>query len=212
MGILTVATANTAQSERLDTLGADLIAIQQLSTLADQIRQITLDVEKRVVGRHPADLGVRLEPGSWSIAECLGHLTQTTLLFLPAISLAISQARKLSRNRRLKTGILPGLLIRSLSPPYRIRFKVLPQLAPKNMDSQTAWISFVESQSQLLEILNSAAGLAIDKVTIKSPVYARITYNIYGAFRMLVAHQRRHIWQIEQILKTLNNQIFPGVA
>ncbi len=90
--------------------------------------------------------------------------------------------------------------------PYRLRFQVLPQLAPQNQDPEKAWTNFVDSQNQLLETLRSGAGLAIDKVSIKSPVYARITYNIYGAFRMLAAHQSRHIWQIEQILKALDYQ------
>jgi hypothetical protein len=211
MGILTVATANTAQSAGLD-VGADLIAIQQLAAVAHQIRQITCDVKAQVLGREMAVLGKRLEPGSWSVTECLDHLTQTTRSFLPEISLAISEARKLTKNRRLRTGLVPSLLIRSLNPPYRIRFKVLPQITPRNLDSQTAWINFVNSQSQLLEVLSSAAGLAIDEVRIKSPVYARISYNIFGAFRMLVAHQSRHIWQIEQILKILDSRAVPGVA
>jgi hypothetical protein len=89
---------------------------------------------------------------------------------------------------------------------------VLPQLTPQNANSETAWVAFVESQRQLLETVLSAAGLAIDKVRIKSPVYARISYNLYGAFRMLAAHQSRHIWQIEQILKALDNRLTSGIA
>jgi hypothetical protein len=213
MGTLSVPTANTAQSEGLDILGAELVSIQQqVTTIADQIRQMTRSAEALVLQRDQADLVTRLKPGSWSVAECLDHLTQTTRAFLPAISAAIAEAPKLRRNRRLRTGILPNLFIRNLNPPYRIRFKVLPQLTPRNPDSETAWMSFLESQSQLLEALLSTAGLAIDKVRIKSPVYARITYNIYGAFRMLAAHQSRHIWQIEQILKALDKRPASRIA
>jgi hypothetical protein len=39
---------------------------------------------------------------------------------------------------------------------------------------------------------------------VQSPVYARLRYNVYGALRMLAAHERRHLWQIERILKTLD--------
>ena len=205
MGTLTVPTANTAQSEALDILGAAL-SIQQQIVIADQIRQTTRDAEVLLAGRDKADLISPLKPGSWCVAECLDHLTQTTRAFLPAISEAIAEAPKFKRNRRLRTGLLPNLFIRNLNPPYRIRFKVLPQLTPQNPDSETAWMSFVESQAQLLAALLSTAGLAIDKVRIKSPVYARISYNIYGAFRMLAAHQSRHIWQIEQILKALDKR------
>jgi len=204
MGILTVPTANTAQSEVLNLVGAEPFAIQQLATIAEQIQQITYRIEALTLGRDKGDLGIRLESGSWCVAECLEHLTQTTRSFLPPIADAIDEAPKLTADRRMRTGILADLLIRTLKPPYRIRFNVLPQLAPKQSDTGTAWTGFVESQSQLLAMVLSATGLAIDEVRIKSPVYARISYNIYGAFRMLVAHQSRHLWQIEQILKALD--------
>jgi hypothetical protein len=216
MGTLTVPTANTAQPAVFDVLGAGLgaerIAIRQLAMVVDQIHRITRDAEVQVVSRDKAELGLRLEAGSWCVAECLDHLDQTTRSFLPPISEAIAEAPKLTTNRRLRTGILPSLFIRNLNPPYRIRFKVLPHLTPQNTDSETAWPAFVESQSQLLQTVLSAAGLAIDKVTINAPVYARISYNIYGAFRMLAAHQSRHIWQIQQILKALDDRLPSGIA
>jgi hypothetical protein len=212
MGILTVVGNNTVQSSGLNVSGAELASIQQQATIAHQIRQATNDLEKLVVGRNKTELATRLEPGSWSVVECLDHLTQTTRAFLPAISAAIAVAPQLNNNRRLRTGFLPSLFIRNLNPPYHVRFKVLPQLAPQNPDSETALASFAESQAELLAILSSTAGLAIDKVRIKSPVYGRISYNIYGALRMLAAHQRRHIWQISQILKALDSRLTTGVA
>ena len=216
MGTLTVPNANTAQSAAFDVLGvglpAESIAVRQLAMVTDQIHRITRDAEVQVLSRDKADLSLRLAAGSWCVAECLDHLVQTTRSFLPAISDAIAEAPKLTTNRPLRTGILPSLFIRNLNPPYRIRFKVLPQLTPQNADSETAWTDFVESQAQLLETVLCASGLAIDKVRIKSPVYARISYNIFGAFRMLAAHQSRHIWQIEQILKALDNRLTTGIA
>ena len=215
MGILTLPTANPVQPEAFDVLratpGAQPIATQQLASVADQIRRTTRDAEVQVFSRDKTDLGTRLEPGSWCVAECLDHLTETTRSFLPAISKAIAEAPKLSSNRPLRTGILPSLFIRNLNPPYRIRFQALPQLTPKNTDSEIVWAAFLESQSQLSQTVLSAAGLAIDKVRIKSPVYARISYNIYGAFRMLAAHQSRHIWQIERILKALDRRLTSGM-
>jgi hypothetical protein len=209
MGIQAVISANTEQSDRLHISGASLLTIstQQHAAIAHQIEQLTKELRILVLGRTKTKLMTRLEPGSWCVAECLDHLTQTTRAFLPAISEAVARAPKLATNRRLRTGILPSLFIRNLNPPYHIRFKVLPRLAPQNPDSDTAWASFLQSQSELAAVLNSAAGLAIDKVRIKAPVYARISYNIYGAFRMLAAHQSRHVWQISQILRVLDSRL-----
>lgn len=211
MGILTVTAANSVCAPGLDIVGANLVSIQQQATIAQQLQQTTYDLEALVRSRHQADLLMRLSANSWCVAECLDHLTQTTCILLPAMARAIAQAPELTKNRYLKTGILPGVFIRILTPPYRIRLKVLPQLAPQNVSWEQAWNRFVDSQSELLTMLSSAAGLAIDKVRIKSPVYARITYNIYGAFRMLAAHQTRHVWQIREILKTLENRRTPAM-
>lgn len=209
---LSVASTLPAQSENPAIFTTEHISIQQQVTIAHQILKATRDAEALVRGRDRSDLSVRLKPGSWCVAECLDHLTQTTMAFLPAISAAIATAPRLTSNRRLRTGIIPSLFIWNLTPPYRIRFTVLPQLVPQNQDAETVWTSFLDSQRQLLETLRSAIGLAIDRVNIKSPVYARISYNIYGAFRMLAAHQSRHIWQIEQILTALDHPPASSVA
>jgi hypothetical protein len=186
--------------------GANQISLRQLATLAEQVEIVTHFAERLVEGRSKAELNLRLEPNSWSVAQCLDHLAQTTRAFLPAITDSVATAPKLLTSRPLRTGLLARLFIRNLEPPYRIRIKVLPQLTPQHQDFDLAWSSFVDSQSQLSEAVFSAAGLAIDTVKIKSPVYARVSYNVYGAFRMLMAHERRHLWQIEQILGALDRR------
>jgi hypothetical protein len=40
-------------------------------------------------------------------------------------------------------------------------------------------------------------------------VYARISHNVYGAFCMLIAHERRHLWQITEILRNLDRKQTP---
>lgn len=178
----------------------------QLASLLEQFHRATRAANRLVLDREADDLTNRLEPGSWSATECLDHLARTTFSFLPAISRAVATAPELTTNRTLRTGTIASLLIRNLEPPYHLRYKVLSHLAPQERDFATAWSSFEHSQSQLSEALQSAAGLAIDKVTVPCPLCAQVTYNTYGAFRMLAAHQRRHLWQMEQILRGLDGR------
>ncbi len=178
----------------------------QLASLLEQFHGATREANKLVLGREADDLTSRLEPWSWSATECLDHLARTTLSFLPAISRAVATAPELTTNRALRTGTIALLLIRNLEPPYRLRYKVIPQLAPRGQDFAAAWSSFENSQSQLSAAVQSAAGFAIDKVKVPCPSCAQVTYNAYGAFRMLAAHQRRHLWQMEQILGALDGR------
>jgi len=178
----------------------------QLASILEQIQRATAEARRLVLERSAQELTARLEPESWSSAECLDHLTQTTNSFLPAILTAIAAAPKFTTVRPLRTGTIASLLIRNLEPPYRLRYRVLRNLVPKEKDFDAAWVGFEESQSRLLTTVRSAAGLAIDKVKVQCPVNAHLTYNVYGAFRMLAAHERRHLWQIQQILATLDGK------
>jgi DinB superfamily len=176
----------------------------QLDTVLNQAEDVMVKARDLVAGRSQSDLTTSLESTSWSVAQCLDHLAQTTNAFVPAISSAIARAPRLTTNRALSTGTLARLFILNLEPPYRLRFKVLTSLVPNRRDFNAAWNAFPESQAELERTIRSARGLAIDRVRVESPVYARFSYNVYGALRMLTAHQRRHLWQIEQILRTLD--------
>jgi hypothetical protein len=184
--------------------GAIRISTGQLDGVLNQVEALTVKVKTLVAGRSQSDLISSVESASWSVAQCLDHLAQTTNAFIPPISSAIAVAPRLTTNRALRTGALTQLFIRNLEPPYRLRFKVPAPLVPRQQDFNSAWGAFEESQAQLAKTIRSAAGLAIDQVRVESPVYARFSYNVYGALRMLTAHERRHLSQIEQILNALD--------
>lgn len=199
MGNVAVA---SAAGTRLAAIGAGA----QLAGLLEQTQSVTRQAQALVLGRSPKLLGARCAPESWSVAECFAHLAQTSCAFLPAIFQALAEAPEIGSERRLRTGTLAWWFVRNLEPPYRIRLKVLKQLAPQHREFEGAWQAFLDSQSQLTTAIQSASGLAIDKVRVKSPVYARFSYNVYGALCMLVAHERRHLWQVQQILEELERQ------
>jgi DinB superfamily len=174
----------------------------QLEAVSNQVENVTRKAGKLVAGRSVADLTTNVESTSWSVAQCLDHLTLTTTAVLPAISAAIARAPRLTTNRALRTGALTRVFLRNLEPPYRLRLSVHSSLVPRQSDFHFAWGTFEKSQAQLTKTIQAAIGIAIDQVTVESPVYARLSYNVYGALRMLAAHERRHLWQIERILNT----------
>jgi hypothetical protein len=178
----------------------------QLGSLLEQYQCANREASGLVLDRSADELAARLKPESWSTAECLDHLARTTNSFLPAISRAVAAAPLLTTKRQLRTGTVASLMIRNLEPPYRLRYKVIAPLVPQETNFDAAWTAFERSQSRLLETVYSALGLAIDKVTVPCPVCTHVTYNAYGAFRMLAAHQRRHLWQIQQILAALDRR------
>jgi len=209
MGILTYATGNFVRLPKLLGLPARDGMIQvssgQLEAVLQQVEDVSRKAHDLVAGRTTAHLTTGLGSVSWSVTQCLDHLARTTNAVLPAISMAIARAPRLTTNRALRTGALTRVLLRNLEPPYRLRFSVHSSVVPRQDNFRLAWGAFEDSQNQLAWTIRCAAGLALDRVIVKSPVYARLRYNVYGALRMLAAHERRHLWQMEGILKNLDD-------
>ena len=192
-----------ADKERCD--GDSSLGLQ-LACLLQQVESATNHAKRLVLGRSDHKLTVRVRTGSWSVTECLEHLALTTRVFLPPIAEIMAVTPRLTRNRPLHCDAVARVLIHMLEPPYRLRHKVLAHLAPQRNDFPCVWKAFLESQEQLAEITRSAVGLAIDTVKIQSPVCSRVSYSVYGALGILSAHQRRHLWQMEQVLQSLDRR------
>jgi len=150
---------------------------------------------------------VRPNASSWSAAECLSHLSISTELFLPVLQKAIDDARKRGQanaKRQPKMDILGRVLRWFLEPPIRQRVKTRAPFVPRSVRAKAeAFGEFAALQSKLAEQIASARDLDLGRIKIVSPFDKRVRYNVYSAFRIVIAHQRRHLWQAEQAVASL---------
>ncbi len=149
---------------------------------------------------------VRPNPASWSAAECLAHLTIASEMFLPPLHLAIEEVR--SRGGRSdkppKMDVVGRVMRWFLEPPMRKRVQTTAPLVPRSIRAKSeAFGQFAALQEKLIELLRSGRGLDLDKARIVSPFDTRVKYNAFSAFRIIVAHQRRHLWQAEHAIAAL---------
>jgi hypothetical protein len=151
---------------------------------------------------------VRPNPSSWSAAECLSHLSISSESFLPVLRAALDDARKrkLTSTKDPKMDLLGRILRWFLEPPIRAKTKTTAPFVPRAVRAKAdAFGEFASLQSKLSELLNTARGLDLGRVKIVSPFDKRVKYNVFSAFRILVAHQRRHLWQAEQAVAALRH-------
>ena len=151
---------------------------------------------------------VRPHPSSWSAAECISHLSISTQSFLPVLGAAIEDARKrglvTKGNGKLKMDVLGRVLRWFLEPPIRTKTKTSAPFVPRSVRAKAeAFGEFASLQQKLAELLLAARGLDLTKVKIISPFDKRVKYNVFSAFRIVVAHERRHLWQAEQAVAAL---------
>ena len=148
---------------------------------------------------------VRPHPSSWSAAECIAHLSMSTEMFLPVISAAMDEARRRGLKPRPPRMDLLGRTLRwFLEPPIRQRVKTSAPFVPKAVRAKAdAFAEFAALQGKFAELVNRAREVDVTRVKIVSPFDRRVRYNVYSAFRIVVAHQRRHLWQAEQAVASL---------
>jgi hypothetical protein len=177
-----------------------------------QIKQELLDARERArrlsEGLSDTLWGTAPAPGKWSIAECVTHLNITSERYVPIIDDAIREGREIGAKaaRPPRRDFMGWLLARMLEPPYRMRMKTTAPFVPARIEPMTDVLErFDYLQGELLVRIDRAQGLPLERLHVVSPFNARVKYNLYSALKLIPVHQRRHLWQAEQVRAALQN-------
>ena len=156
----------------------------------------------------PAEtMEIKLNSKTWSCTEVCQHLIQFNRLYLRKMNRAIEQAdSKPKSDNDFKTGWLTRKLGGMVEPPYKIGIKTLKPMYPSNLElSITDTLdALANTENEVLQILDRAKQEQwnLDKIKGRNPVF-KFKMSLTEFIIYLDAHQRRHFWQIEQILKRL---------
>jgi hypothetical protein len=169
----------------------------QLDSIARQLSAASRRAQAVFSGLTRAQLITRPPDGGWSIAECVAHLIRTNVVYFEIFERELPRAPQ--GNGPFRMGLKARLLRWILEPPYRHGVKTSPLFEPVVTDPEVTLGGFVASNEKMIGYCRQADGRAIDRVWIPSPFKATMTYNLYSAFELIAAHQRRHLWQAEQV-------------
>ena len=171
-----------------------------------RLKQELLDARERarkVTEGLPASAwGTRPPSGGWSIGECLMHLNITSERYVPLLDDALRSIRTkgLLAEGPLRRDFVGYMLSRFLEPPVRMKIPTTPPFVPGQIEPMPDVLErFDYLQGELVVRLERGAGLALERQRIVSPFNTRVRYNLYAAFCVLTAHQRRHLWQAERV-------------
>ena len=73
-------------------------------------------------------------------------------------------------------------------------------LPEHNLEPSSVAGEFDSLVEQIVTQLRSADGLALDQIQIHSPFAEKIKYKLYSALVIILAHNRRHLWQAGRTL------------
>ena len=180
---------------------------------ADLLQTIVVDTEvnstrarELVSGLSEAQLNWKPAPGSWSIAQCLEHLTAATEGFDQYFEKAIASGRE----KRSVDGAIPyrptrlgGWLIKQLVPEATRKVPAPKIFRPAESSSiEGALERFLQQQERFVKFVKDATGIDYNKTKLRSPVTPLMRYSLADAFVLTVVHGRRHLGQAQRVRET----------
>lgn len=147
----------------------------------------------------------RPAPESWSVAENLEHLSATAATYNRRIRRRLDASKRSDRLSKERKSIVGRLWLGFVEPPARMRLKVpAAALQPGEITSREALLArFAETHQTLIALLEESDAYDRMRLRIPTAFAKRITVTLYDAFIVLAAHGRRHLWQAEKVVGSL---------
>ena len=159
----------------------------------------------------------QVDPGSWSVAQCLDHLASANRVYLERMKEPAMRAREQGRFRR--SPATPGLVgrwfNRTQEPPVKAPFR---KKSPRSIEPRvslslaSAFAGFAGSQEEVREFLHVCADLDLAKVRFPNPFVRGIRFSLATGLHVIAAHERRHIWQawrVRRAAKSATEKLSP---
>lgn len=181
-----------------------------LAVLVTEIDANLSHVDSLTHGLSREQFNWRPEPGRWSMAECLGHLNLIDGADLPQLKSAIDAA--IAKSTRGEGPFTYGLLARKFvawtEPPVKRKFKAPKQyVPPPDAELAPTIAEYRRIAAGLRELVKRSDGLHLAKVRTKLSGVPLLRMPLGARFNLLTAHDRRHLWQAEQVR---NHPRFPA--
>jgi DinB family protein len=182
------------------------VGARQLEEYRRQFERIQAEAKDLTTGLTEAQFNWRPAPDSWSIEECLGHLTSVGHWEVRAIEKAVDDghARGLKSDGPFTFGPIERFIIGMTQPPVRQKLPAPRQFVPAHGQPLTAVLpTFLHVQSQFIHQIDRAAGLDLIRVKVQTPISRFLRLSLGAMLAQAAAHERRHMdqaWRVREKL------------
>ena len=161
---------------------------------------------------NPQQLNWKPATDSWSVAQCLDHLISANHEYYPVFDRILKgEYRKtFLHGMPFLPAFFGRVMINAVSPDSQRKFKAPGAMRPSSssIDSQIV-DRFIANQRATLAMMKSLEGRGPSGIIITSPFAGAVIYSLLDAFRLVVAHERRHLAQARRVMET---QGFPPAS
>ena len=172
-----------------------------------EIQAITEDAMKAFGNMRPAQLNWKPSAEQWSVGQCFDHLIVTNDCFIPVMVKVAAGTYKSSLWARVSplSGFFGRLVLKTLDPEKGRKTKAPRVFEPARSDvDPNVMVKFVGRQSEVAIYMRATetAGVDLRGLKVTSPVSPVATYSLLDAYRIIVAHERKHFEQARRVTQS----------
>ena len=178
------------------------------SLLLDLIEATRLNINEveKLKSNSLANLNTRAQKTSWTVLECIEHLNRYGQFYIPELKKVISKSGYKTASV-FKGSWLGRFFISSIDPNKKTK----NMKTPKEMNPFGSVLgievldTFLSQQHELLEILDQAKKVSLDKTKTKISLSKFIKLRLGETLKFLVLHNQRHINQAKKVLANVGD-------
>lgn len=166
----------------------------QLEAIVRDAQDLAGPLSGEAFNRQPA-------PGRWSVGQCLEHLNITERAMLLGMREA---AQRIQASGRLavgptRHGLMMGWFIKTMEPPVKRRWRTRRGFVPPSQLSKPDVLrEFAELHDEVIGLLHTVDGYDLNGAKMQSPFVKWMRYKLGSGLALMIAHDRRHLWQAKE--------------
>jgi hypothetical protein len=146
------------------------------------------------------NLNKKLNVSSWSILECIEHMNLSMQIYTDQFK---NVDLKNNDENEIKISWLGNYFAEGMRPkndsiPNKI--KTMKKLAPSSNLNHECIFSFISRLEFIEHFMNSNSTRNFNKTKVNTAIGSLVKLNIGEALNFVLAHNERHIWQVNKIL------------
>jgi hypothetical protein len=174
----------------------------EIEGLVAELEQLGRDAGRVFGGLSPAQLNWKPSAEQWSVGQCFDHLITTNTSFFPDMERVAAGGHRNSLWASVSplSGFFGRFILNALDPVKGRKIRAPRAFLPASSDVGADVISrFARNLSEVNERMRATGGVDLGRTIITSPAMGLVTYSLLDAYRIFVAHGRKHFEQARRV-------------
>lgn len=176
-----------------------------LPGLVAEAESIAVDAQRTFGGLTAAQLNWKPSADAWSVAQCFDHLIRINSTYFPTLRVIQESGYTPGWRDRLPflLRVIGILVLKAVEPGAPRKLKAAAHVTPATSAIDDRIVPrFVAHQQEVIRHMKHTGERGdLGRMIIVSPVASAAFYSVLDAFRIVVAHERRHIEQAARVTR-----------